>query len=231
MSDHIEDLNGEVERLEDEIRAIADTDEPTDEQIARLDELVDELPAARQAVKDAEQAEERAAKRDALRRSVTEGRNRPVPMDVPQVMKQTRTDVDPGTAPIGEVRDAARKIIEEASPWTHPDRQTAVERALFGRTANYDADKVARRLVYTENDAYRGAFVKLSTGRGQEVERELRRVLRLLGARRLVIGHTKTERVPGGKAGSGSAMRRGRSTIARQIQSAAWAEVSSGTRS
>lgn len=72
----------------------------------------------------------------------------------------------------GVVRSAAMRIVEEAR-WLEPSQKAAVERVLSKRTGDTDGDLIARRLVVTESDAYRSAFLKGTTGRADELtERE-----------------------------------------------------------
>lgn len=150
-----DELRAEIEALETEVRDTAAADETTPEQDDRLDAAADELPALRSELAKAE-------KREALLDEVRAGRPT-VAAEAPQVIRKTETDIDLRTASAGEVRDAARKIIDEAR-FLSADQQEVAERRMFGRTANYSSDAVARRLVATERPEYREAFFKGVTG-------------------------------------------------------------------
>lgn len=156
----LSELRASVVELRDEAVTLSELEDITPEQDARLDEIVADLEAregeigkleARQAVLD------RAAlveDQPELRAGIS---------TAPQFKKATETDIDVRTAGIPEVRDAARKLLDEAK-WADDDSREAVERALNKRTGNYDGDAVARRLVATESDAYRSAWFKSVTG-------------------------------------------------------------------
>ncbi len=75
-----------------------------------------------------------------------------------------------------EARSAALKIVEEAR-WLDPARAASVQRAIDKRTADYDGDLTARRLLLTETPAYRSAFLKGITGRSDEMTDTERRSL------------------------------------------------------
>lgn len=79
-----------------------------------------------------------------------------------------------------EVRDAAQRIMDEADYIT-PENREAVDRAIKRNSRSYfgthDGDAVARRLVATESDAYRSAFMKGVTGRADEMLDDERRAL------------------------------------------------------
>lgn len=158
MDTNIMELREAVDALSAEVSELTELDEITPEQDQRLDDALDELDAARAQLDKAETRAARVAKALAERTGEAPG----VP-DPPQFMRRVDADVDARTAPIGEVRDAARKIIEEAR-FLSPGQQDVAERRLFGATASYSSDAVARRLVATERPEYRDAFFKGVTG-------------------------------------------------------------------
>lgn len=64
-----------------------------------------------------------------------------------------------------EARDKALKLLDDDTATRHlenPQRE-AVERTLRRRTVDTDGTQVARRMLLTENDAYRSGFVKMVT--------------------------------------------------------------------
>lgn len=71
------------------------------------------------------------------------------------------TDVDVRSAKPAEVRDAARKMIDEAR-FLDADVQANAERRLYRK----DGDEIARKLVVSESDAYRSAWQKNILGLG-----------------------------------------------------------------
>jgi len=164
-----DELRAELDALEAEVRELADAAESTEEADARLDDLADLIPAQRDAIAKADKREQiiAAASRQA---------------DVPelradfQIQKRVSADVDARNGNIDEVRDAGRKIIDDARWMTSRDKETA-ERALYGNTGAYSADYVARRLVATERPEYRSAFVKSMTGREVELTEAERRAI------------------------------------------------------
>lgn len=171
---NIDELRSAVAALRDEIAELSTLDDITPEQDARLDEALSELDTR---TAELNKAEERAARVAAVREAqeagtVTESRG----VDSFQYMRRTETRVDAATAPISEVRDAARKIIDEAR-WTPDRKREAAERILFRNTGNLSGDKIARRLVVTETPEYRSAFLKGVLGRGDEMTEAERRAV------------------------------------------------------
>lgn len=72
---------------------------------------------------------------------------------------------DARTMTRGEARDKALKLLEDDTAVRHLEsRQVeAVEHTLRRRTVDTDGTQVARRMLLTETEAYRSAFVKLVT--------------------------------------------------------------------
>jgi len=164
------ELRAELDALEAEVREIADAPESTEEADARLDELTDLVPAARAEVV---KAEKRESTIEAARVQADKPELR---ADFQIQTHKVETDVDARSANIGEVRDAGRKIIEDAR-WLSANEQETAERALFGRSSSYSSDHVARRLVATERPEYRSAFAKAMTGREVELSESERRAV------------------------------------------------------
>ena len=152
-----EELRSSVAALKSEIETLAAADDITPEQDARLSAALDEFEA-RKAELDA--AEARAARIEAAKAAVTE---RAAGFDAPQIMKRTETNVDVRSASRTELRDAALKIIETEGRDLAPKQADHIDRLVNTRNGNTDGTAIAKRLVLTENDAYRSAFVKGTT--------------------------------------------------------------------
>lgn len=150
----LEELRSSVAALKSEIETLAAAEEITEEQDARLSAALDEFEARKA---ELEATEARLARIEAAKAVVTE---RAAGFDAPQVMKRTETSVDVRSASRGELRDAALKIIETEGRDLAPKQLDHVDRLINTRNGNTDGGKIAKRLVLTENDAYRSAFVK-----------------------------------------------------------------------
>lgn len=142
-----------------EIAELRDLDDITPEQDERLDGALDELDDVRAAIVKAEQRSARLAtvEADVERRSA-----RPVSGDGAnvQIMRRVQpAEVDVRTAPATEVRDAARKLADEAR-WLSPEQQAQVEKLASRRSENFDGDLFARQVVASERPEYRSAFQK-----------------------------------------------------------------------
>ena len=152
------ELRAELAAYETEVRELADLEESTPEADARLDELVEIIPALRNEI-------DRTEKREQIIASAR------VQADIPELRAdfhiQTRTagpaDLDVRTADVTEIRDVARKSIDEAR-WLTPTQQESVEKMLDRRSENFDGALVARQLVVSERPEYRSAFQKGMAG-------------------------------------------------------------------
>jgi HK97 family phage major capsid protein len=150
----IEELRSKVEALKAEVESLAAIENITPEDDARLTVSLDELDA-RSA--DLAAAEVRAARVDAAKALVVE---RAVGYDAPQIMKKTATDIDVRRASRGEVRDAALKVLEQNSRGLAARQLDHVDRLMNTRSELMDGGEIAKRMLLTENDAYRSAFMK-----------------------------------------------------------------------
>ena len=150
----IEEIRSTVAALKSEIETLAATEDITPEQDARLSVALDEFEARKA---DLDAAEARSARIEAAKAAVTE---RAAGFDAPQIMKRTETNVDVRSASRGELRDAALKILETEGRDLAPKQADHVDRLVNTRNGNTDGGQIAKRLVLTENDAYRSAFVK-----------------------------------------------------------------------
>lgn len=150
----LDELRSSVAALKSEIETLAAAEDITPEQDARLSAALDEFEARKS---DLDNAEARAARIEAAKSVVTE---RAAGFDAPQVMKRTETNIDLRSATRGQVRDAAMKVIETEGRGLSARQADHVDRLLNTRNGNTDGGEIAKRLVLTETDAYRSAFMK-----------------------------------------------------------------------
>lgn len=167
----LDELRTVVAGLRDEVARLAAIEDISPEDDAALSTNLDELEARKV---ELDEAEARQARIDAARAIVTE---RTPGFDAPQVMKRTATDVDVRSASISEVRDAARKITDEAGSFVDPTRQAFIEGLVSRTTDNSNGDAIARALVATERPAYRSAFLKAVRGDGALLDDDERRAV------------------------------------------------------
>lgn len=112
-------------------------------------------------LEEAASLDELAAARDAAPKSVNVIRK-------PDAVDQT----DVRSMNPGQARSAALRVVDEVR-WLHADQKATVERQISYTNRNHDGDLLARRLLVSESDAYRSAFLKGVTGRADEMtERE-----------------------------------------------------------
>ena len=150
-----------VNEMRAEILRLSELEDISAEQDQQLTDLVAALPAA-------EQAEAERAERDRIVARLKDGTLNPAPPVAPNVIRtKDPLDVDAVTAPIHEIRDAAKRLIDGASHLT-PEQQQAISRNAIGRTGDRDGDKIARQLVASEAPDYHEAFMKGVTGRSAE---------------------------------------------------------------
>lgn len=131
----------------DETRDAGAVEARADEIIARINEIKVELPKAEARLAELAADEQRA---EAAKK-------------VPQFMRKPDA---PSFAEVrdlnrGEARSAALRLVEAQPDYMVTDENRArIEKLTSLRTADVDGDKIARRLLITESDAYRSAFVK-----------------------------------------------------------------------
>jgi HK97 family phage major capsid protein len=147
-----EELRTKVNELRDEIETLAAIQDISPEDDARLSAALEEFEARKAELID---AEVRAARIDAARATVTE---RTAGFDVPQVMKRVNADINVRQASRGEIRDAALKLVEEARLSSRQGDH--VDRLINTNSELTDGGEIAKRLVLTENEHYRSAFMK-----------------------------------------------------------------------
>lgn len=128
--------DAEFERVSGEIAAL---DEERAAKVARLDEL-DKIAARQQAA------------------SIVPTVAVPGAQDAP-------TDVDVRRIGFGEARDRALRVLDtkDATRHLHSSQVDKLDRLVRQRTANCDGAVIARRMLVTESDAYRSAFMKATT--------------------------------------------------------------------
>ncbi len=153
----IEEIRSKVEALKSEIETLAAIENISADDDARLSAALDEFETGK-AELDAQEA--RAKRVESAKASVVE---RAVGYDAPQIMKKTATDIDVRRASRGEIRDAALKVLEGSARGLAPRQVDNVDKLINTRSELCDGGEIAKRLLVTENDAYRSAFVKAST--------------------------------------------------------------------
>lgn len=150
----LNELRSTVAGLKAEIERLSSIEDITPEDDAALDATLADYEA-RKAELDA--ADAREARIAAVKASVTE---RAAGFDVPQVMTRVSADVDLRSAAPGELRDAALKVLERNGSDLVARQADHVDRLLRTRNGNTDGTAIARRMLLTETDAYRSAFMK-----------------------------------------------------------------------
>jgi HK97 family phage major capsid protein len=156
---NLTELRDALEVLEAEVRAIASAEESTPESDARLDELADLVPAQRASIVVAEkraaliETAQRQASRPELRGDFT------APNQINKVDPFDFSNMRYG-APLGEVRDQARSVID-ATTGLEPAQQEQAEKVM--RSVDRDG-AVARHIITTGNPEYRAAFTKALSG-------------------------------------------------------------------
>jgi len=150
----MDELAVTVEELRNRIVDLSERENISAEEDAELDAALAEHEA-RKAEYDA--LVERQARVAAARDAVVE---RAAGYDAPQIMKRTETSLDVSTASRQQVRDAALAIIDRDGKNLPARNGDHVESLVRTRNGNCDGTQIAKRLVLTENDAYRSAFMK-----------------------------------------------------------------------
>lgn len=142
-------LLSDLVEMRDEIARLAEIEEITPEDDARLSELCAALPT-----REAEAADLEA--RAAIVKRAQEARSAKPADSQPQIMRRTEKRVDARTASTGELRDASMAIIEDAR-FLSTDDQEAAERRVKRHS---DGDQIARKIVVSESPEYRSAWMK-----------------------------------------------------------------------
>lgn len=150
----LDELRTKVAALQADIARLAAIDDITPEDDALLSANLDEIERANAELAAAEAREARIAAAKAIATERSAG------FDAPQVMKRTETAVDVRSASPLQVRDAALKILDSEARELAARQGDHVERLLRTANGNTDGVAIARRMLLTENDAYRSAFMK-----------------------------------------------------------------------
>jgi HK97 family phage major capsid protein len=150
----MEELRNQIAELRARIVELSEKDNITADENSELDACL-EAHEARTAEFDALEARE--ARINAARERVVE---RAAGVDAPQVMKRTATDVDVSRASRSEIRDAALAILDRDGKHLAARNGDHVEALLRTRSQITDGGQIAKRMVLTESDAYRSAFMK-----------------------------------------------------------------------
>ena len=151
------DFTKELEELRTRIVELSEKADVTPDEDAELEAALGKHESVR-AEKDAFEA--RQARIDAAKAAITE---RAVGYDAQQVMRRVETSVDVRTASRGELRDAALKVLETEGRGLATAQGDHVEQLLRTHNGNTDGGQIAKRMLLTENDAYRSAFQKAVT--------------------------------------------------------------------
>jgi len=147
-----QELLSNMEELRSRIVDLSERDEITPDEDAELEAALSEHEARKAEYEAIEAREARVA---AAREQIVE---RAVGYDAPQRMKRTETVLDVSTASRSQVRDAALALLERSElPARNGDH---VDMLLRTRNGNCDGGQIAKRMLLTENEAYRTAFMK-----------------------------------------------------------------------
>lgn len=155
----LEEIGGELEQF--------DTTSLDEQSEARFDTLTSEVDELRTAL---DKLEARDKAREQVRSAVESGRATVTPGDDrgPQHMKRVEPfdGEDVRYLKPGEVRDRALAVLDSRDHTDHLDdrQKERVEQLLRkGSTRNFDASELGRRLLVSEDPAYRSAFQKVVT--------------------------------------------------------------------
>jgi HK97 family phage major capsid protein len=146
----LDELRARIVELSDKNDISPEEDDELEGALARFDTVKAEADAF----------ETRQARIAAAKASVTE---RAAGFDAPQIMRRTETDVDLRTATRTQVRDAALKVLDAGARDLAARQLDHVDALLRTHNGNIDGSQIARRMLLTENDAYRSAFHKAVT--------------------------------------------------------------------
>jgi HK97 family phage major capsid protein len=158
-------LRSKVDALRAEVTALADASDDAYAALpaadaealrARLEFAIPEYTAAKA---EYDTVVERAKAVEAVRAAVTEE----IPGYDFKVKRTSDESIDMRTATRSQLRDAALRIVEGEGKSLAPRQLDHVDRLLRGAESGADSSEIARRVVLTENDAYRSAYMKAVT--------------------------------------------------------------------
>jgi len=163
----LEELRAEVEATEAEVRDLADVEEITEEQDARLTALVESLPEKREALAAAEA-------REAVIADVRAGARKPAKtFEAPTVIKSHEDrGMELAQAPGFDQRAIVDEIMRAADRNGQDDTQL---RQVVRR--HVGDQRWARNIVARSSDVYASAFTKMMTGREMLLSAEERAAL------------------------------------------------------
>lgn len=152
----LEELRAKVSGLRDEVDVLADKEDITPEEEARFVAALAEYEVAKTDFATAEARAKQVAEIRAADFTSGDGS--------PQIMKRTSETVDFSRASRIEIRDAALKFMEgpEAKRLA-PFQLDHLDKLLRTHNGDTQGSAIAKRLLVSETDAYRSAFMKSVT--------------------------------------------------------------------
>lgn len=149
-----DELRSQIEELRSRIVELSEKDDITEDENVELDATLEQHEAR---TAELETLEARDARVAAAREKVVE---RAAGYDAPQIMKRTETDLNVATASRSQIRDAALAVLEQDGSKLAARNGDHVDMLLRTRNGNCDGTQIAKRMLLTETDAYRSAFMK-----------------------------------------------------------------------
>ena len=149
-----DELRSQIEELRSRIVELSEKDDITEDENVELDAALEQHEAR---TAELETVEARDARVAAAREKVVE---RAAGFDAPQIMKRTETDIHVGTASRSQIRDAALALLNQEGKNLAARNGDHVDMLLRTKNGNCDGTEIAKRMLLTENDAYRTAFMK-----------------------------------------------------------------------
>ncbi len=151
----MDELRKRLEELRGMILELANKDTVTPEEDQNLEDYLAERAVILETIEKREAREAAVAEVRAAEVATTPGFD-----EGPQIMRRVDPVVDVRTASKAEARDASLKVLEREGGDLSSRQIDNVERLIRHRSLNSDGDRIARRLLLTESDAYRSAFAK-----------------------------------------------------------------------
>jgi len=149
-----DELRSQIEELRSRIVELSEKDDITEDENVELDATLEQHEAR---TAELETVEARDARVAAAREKVVE---RAAGFDAPHIMKRTDTDIHVGTASRSQIRDAALALLNQEGKNLAARNGDHVDMLLRTKNGNCDGTEIAKRMLLTENDAYRTAFMK-----------------------------------------------------------------------
>lgn len=151
----LDELRSQVSELRDSIAELSEIENITVEDDAILSE---KLNAFETLSAELVEMEQRAARIEAAKASVVE---RAAGFDQVQVMRRVEPkELDVRTATRTQLKDAALKMLDTGAEGLAARQGDHVEKLIRTQSHNVDGTQIARRMLITESDAYRSAFMK-----------------------------------------------------------------------